>query len=285
MKRVGLVLKHSSPEAPAIARELIPWLAERQAEAVVPDEHDGLAPGVRVVPAGELRQHIDLLIVLGGDGTLLHAASLLAESDVPILGINLGRLGFLVPFDPGEAKDAIAGALEDKLEIEERMRLRVVLHRTGGEAIEKLALNDVVISQSAMARLIELQATLDGKRITVYKADGLIVCTSTGSTAYNLAAGGPIVAPGQSPMVITPICPHTLTNRPLIVPSRSTLEISLAAESHSVMLTVDGQWAHPLLPGDRVAITRSKAQLKLYRSERTYFEILRQKLKWGVREA
>lgn len=287
VKRVGFVLKREKPEAVAIARDLVPWLLARGAEAIVPAEHAGVAPGVKDVPPEELAASIDVLVVLGGDGTLLHGAALVGEAGVPILGVNLGRLGFLVPFDPGAAREAIAGALRGELPVEERMRLRVLLHpaAAGGPPIEKFALNDAVISQSAMARLIELRASLDGQRITVYKADGLIVATPTGSTGYNLAAGGPILPPGQGAMAITPICPHTLTNRPLVVSAKSVVEVELAAESGSVMLTVDGQWAHPLEPGGRVAISRADRNLKLYRSDKTYFEILRSKLRWGERES
>lgn len=284
VQRVGFVLKRDKPEAILIARELVPWLVALGCEAYVPDENDGHVPGARVVPLEQLGATVDLLVVLGGDGTLLHGASLVADRGVPVLGVNLGRLGFLTPFDPPEARLALAAALEGKLAIEERMRLRVVLHNGSGP-VERTALNDAVISQGAMARLIELLVKLDGITVTNYKADGLIMCTPTGSTAYNLAAGGPILAPGQGAMAITPICPHTLTNRPLVVSHKSTIVVELVGESRSVMLTVDGQWVQPLQPGDRVEISRAPTPLRLYRSDKTYFEILRTKLRWGEREA
>jgi NAD+ kinase len=285
-RRIGIVLRREKPEAVELAADLAPWLASQGHSVFATEDAAPVVPGARAVPEATLAQHIDLLLVLGGDGTLLHGGGLVAEAGVPVLGINLGRLGFLAPFDPGEARQVIARALAGELTIEERMRIRVALHRGAGHAagagvVEKFALNDAVIAQGAMARLVRLATTLDGARVNDYLADGLIICTPTGSTAYNLAAGGPILPPWQGAFVITPICPHTLTNRPLVVPSRSTIGVTLAGESRSVMLTVDGQWAHPLLPGDRVEVSMAAAGIKLFRGERSYFEILRRKLKWG----
>jgi NAD+ kinase len=279
---VGFVVKRNKPEAEAIARELIPWLAENGHGVALLPELEALAEcGAAVLPEEELGTKIDLLVVLGGDGTLLRGATIVGERRVPVLGVNLGTLGFLVPFPPSEAREALGRALAGQLPLEERMRLRVRLHRSG-EVTERVALNDAVLAQGAMARLVELTAQLDGQRIAVYKADGLIVSTPTGSTAYNLAAGGPILTPGQSALAITPICPHTLTHRPLVVPATSKIEIEVSGSSESIMLTVDGQWGYPLAPGDRVEVTQA-APLRLYRSEKPYFEILREKLSWGSR--
>jgi NAD+ kinase len=284
VKRVGLVLKRTpvdAGDAQAIARELVSGLVARGCEVFAAEENTPLEIGAVEVPELELAGRIELLVAIGGDGTLLRAAGLVADHGVPVLGINLGRLGFLVPFDPHEAADALARALDGKLPLEERMRLRVALHRPGGGApTVRGALNDAVISQGAMARILELHAALDGQKIALYKADGLIVSTPTGSTAYNLAAGGPILTPGQSAMAVTPICPHMLTNRPLVVPSTARVTVEIGGERDAV-LTVDGQWAHSVAPGDRVEISRADKNLKLYRSEKTYFEILREKLKWG----
>lgn len=285
MKRVGFVVKLGHPEARAIARDLVPWLATRGFEAVLGNEAEAEAAGASFVADQDLARGVDLIVCLGGDGTLLHASNLIGDAATPVLGINLGRLGFLVPFDPSEARWAVEQALDGKLELEERMRLRVRLVRPDNDTLEKLCLNDAVISQGAMARLIEVQASLEDDRITVYRADGLIVSTPTGSTAYNLAAGGPILSPQVAAMAITPICPHTLTNRPLVVPASSRVVIQLVGHSTSVNLTVDGQWAWPLAVGDRVEIQQSDAPLRLYRSDKSYFEILRDKLRWGVRES
>jgi NAD+ kinase len=281
--RVGFILKHDKPEALDIARDLVPWLISRGCEPVVTSEHQPLLPELRVVERDEFRD-LDLIVCLGGDGTLLHASAMIKEGKAAVLGINLGRLGFLVPFSPAAARTAVEQALEGNLPIDERMRLRVRLQREGEEVVERLALNDAVISQGSMARLIDLLARLDGKRITAYKVDGLIISTPTGSTAYNLAAGGPIVQPGLASMTITPICPHTLTNRPLVVPAASRVEVELAGESRSVILTVDGQKAYPLEPGDKIEVTQAASPLRVYASHKPYFEILREKLRWGERE-
>jgi NAD+ kinase len=285
MKRIGFVLKRGKDEAERIASDLIPWLTAAGRECYLSDEHRGLSDRANYVPEARLAESIDLLVVLGGDGTLLHGSALVAERRVPILGINLGHLGFLAPFDPPEARAAVTRALAGDLALEERMRLHVRLYlATGGPVIERFALNDAVVSQGAMARLIALLATLDGKRITVYKADGLIVSTPSGSTAYNLAAGGPIVTPDHEAMALTPICSHALTNRPLVVSAQAVLGLELAGESRSVVLTVDGQWAHPLSPGDRVEISRAATSVRVFRGDKTYFEILEEKLNWGRRE-
>ena len=281
--QVGFVVKRQKPEADAIARELIPWLVESgHGVALLPEQEALATGGAAVLPEEELGQSIDLLIVLGGDGTLLRGATMLRERRVPVLGVNLGTLGFLVPFTPAEARAAVQQALAGQLPLEERMRLCVRLHRSG-EVTERVALNDAVIAQGAMARLVELTGRLDGQRIAVYKADGLIISTPTGSTAYNLAAGGPILTPGQAALAITPICPHTLTHRPLVVPATSKIEIEVSGASESIMLTVDGQWAYPRAHGDRVEVVQAEAPLRLYRSEKPYFEILREKLSWGSR--
>jgi NAD+ kinase len=282
VQRVGFVLKRDKPEAEAIVRELIPWLEGQGLAVLVLPEQARLGPHVTVAQEAEIGAGIDLLVVLGGDGTLLHGAALAADHHVPVLGINLGTLGFLVPFAPLQARTALEQALAGTLPIEERIRLCVRLHR-GAEVSERSALNDAVISQGSMARLVELLATLDGQRIAVYKADGLIVCTPTGSTAYNLAAGGPILTPTQASLAITPICPHTLTHRPLVVPSSSHIGIELATGASGVFLTIDGQWGYPLAAGDRIELFQAPAPLRLYRSDKAYFEILREKLSWGSR--
>jgi NAD+ kinase len=285
VKRIGFVLKRGEPRAREIARDLVPWLVGQGIDVAVPGDLEGLPAAVAVVPESSFGRGLDLLVVLGGDGTLLHGAALVADEGVPVLGINLGRLGFLTPFAPADARATIAAGLAGSLAVEERLRLRVRVIRASGDVVAVHdALNDAVIAQSAMARLIQVVAALDGRRITSYRADGLIVATPTGSTAYNLAAGGPILSPGQTSLAITPICPHTLTNRPLVIPSMGRLDISLNGGSRSVVLTIDGQVAYPLRPGDRVEITQSPHPARLCASLKSYFEILREKLCWGDRE-
>ena len=284
MNRVGFSHKPGSAEAIALLVDLVPWLTSRGSRAFVLAQDDAprLADAT-LVGESELATSIDLAVVLGGDGTMLRAASLVADHGVPILGINLGRLGFLTPFDPAEAREAIAAALDAKLAIEVRARLRVTLHPGDGDAEERIALNDTVIHQGGLARLLDLEARLDGKVIASYRADGLIVCTPTGSTAYNLAAGGPILAPDQAAMVMTPICAHSLTARSLVVPQTGTLTVALSGcdETRTAVVTVDGQWARSLTNGDRVEITATAAPLRVFLSSKGYFDILRQKLHWG----
>ncbi len=282
--RVGLLLKRGKPEAVEIARDLLAWLAERKVEAWVVADHVDPTSGARGVDEDELREGIDLLVVLGGDGTLLHGAELVGEREVPILGVNLGNLGFLTSCPPSRARETLEAALDGELVCERRMRLRVTLDRGDGDKVTRLASNDAVISQGALARLLELEALVDGHHINTYRADGLIVASPTGSTAYSLAAGGPILTPDTEAMVVTPICPHTLTNRPVVLPASSTLTVRLAMAARNVMLTVDGQWGALLSERATVTVQAADRAMLLYRPPNTtFFDILREKLQWGAR--
>ncbi len=286
MNRIGFIIKPQSAEAAALLADLVPRVTSGGRRAFVLAQPDvPRLEGGALVAEEELAPAIDLAVVLGGDGTMLRAASLVADAGIPILGINLGRLGFLTPFDPAEAREAILAALEGKLGIEVRARLRVTLYPRGADPEERISLNDAVIHQGGLARLLDLEARLDGKLIASYRADGLIVSTPTGSTAYNLAAGGPILVPDQANMVMTPICAHSLTARPLVVPQTGTLALALAGgdESRTAVVTVDGQWARNFTTGDRVEITATAAPLRVFQSSKGYFEILREKLHWGRR--
>ncbi|HLU67685.1 MAG TPA: NAD(+)/NADH kinase [Kofleriaceae bacterium] len=283
MNRVGFILKPQSAEAAHLLGELVPWLIGRGVQAVVIDTDGVSPPGAQVVPEGQLAAAIDIAVVLGGDGTMLRASALVADHGVPVLGINLGRLGFLTPFDPAEARGAIVAALAGRLRRIERSRLQVTFHPAAGGATQRPALNDAVIHQGGAARLIELEARLDGVLIEKYRVDGLIVCTPSGSTAYNLAAGGPILTPGQAAMVLTPICAHALTNRPVVVPQSGTISVTLGGEGRTAVLTVDGQWVRPFSPGDRVDITATARPLRVFQSDKNFFDILREKLHWGAR--
>jgi NAD+ kinase len=283
VQRVGFLLKRAKPEAVEIANELTAWLRAEGHEPRIVGGHELTPHGARVVDAHETeRVHgIDLLVVLGGDGTLLHGAQLVAEEKVPILGINLGRLGFLTSCAPADARAALARALAGELPLEERLRLCVQVVRGSGERVTRYACNDAVVSQGALARLIELEAFLDDRLITKYRADGLIVATPTGSTAYTLAAGGPVVTPEVGAFVVTPICPHTLSNRPVVVPATSRVMVRLGLPADHIMLTVDGQWGTGLSDGDRVEISKAREPLRLYRSAQAYFDVLREKMNWG----
>jgi NAD+ kinase len=269
-----MILKRGKPEAHDIARKLAAWLGGLGHEPIIAEDADA---------ENAMAETIDLLIVLGGDGTLLHGAALVADRGVPILGINLGHLGFLTSCAPEDAQVALERALAGELPLEERMRLRCELRRGTGETIRRAACNDAVVSQGALARLIELDARLDGTRIALYRADGLIISTPTGSTAYTLAAGGPVVHPDVRAVVVTPICPHTLTNRPVVAPSSSRITIRLAAPADHVLFTIDGQWGTQLGMDDVVEISQASPPLYLYRPAESYFDVLRQKLRWGER--
>ena len=231
-----------------------------------------------------MSQWVDLLIVLGGDGTLLSAVRFLQGERVPILGVNLGGLGFLTEITLEELYPVLERTLEGKIETEKRMKLSATVIRQGKKEGEYTVLNDVVISKSVLARIIHLRNSINGAYVTTYRGDGVIISTPTGSTAYSMAAGGPIVHPSMDSVLITPICPHTLTNRPLLVPDRATVDFTLETEESDVRLTLDGQVGCALLPFDRVVITKAKSHVSFIKSPfKDYFEILRTKLKWGER--
>ena len=280
---VGFILKPDKTEAGVLLDELVPWLRGQGHVPVVPTEDQVAPAGAEIVPEEQLGAAIDLAVVLGGDGTMLRASRLVADQGKPVLGINLGQLGFLAMFAPAEAKQALTAALAGKLARAERMRLRVTFEHAGAAPVVRFALNDAVLHQGAMARLIDIDAFCDRQFIASYRADGLIVATPTGSTAYNMAAGGPIVVPGQAAMTLTPICAHALTNRPLVLPATSTLRMQLAGEARGVILTVDGQWASSFLPGDAVEITEAARPLVMFSSQQSFYDVMRDKLHWGVR--
>jgi NAD+ kinase len=284
-RRVGLLLRRGKPEAVEIAAQIVPFLRERGHEAIgiasEPPDAVRAIDGLRLIGESEARGAVDLLVVLGGDGTILRGAALCADEGVPILGLNLGALGFLASAPPNEAIQALAGALDGKLAIEERLRLRCELHLRSGEIIVRHAANDAVVSQGALARLIELDVAVGGVPLTRYRADGLIVATPTGSTAYNLSAGGPIVAPEVRAVVLSPICPHTLTMRPIVLPSSDRITVQLACDAGNVQLTIDGQWGQRLEQGDRVELSQGSPPLYLFRAKQGHFGVLREKLRWG----
>ncbi len=283
MTRVGFVLKPNASEAEGLLHDLAPWLRSAGHSVVIIAEAQVSCEGAEIVPAPEFHTAVDLAVVLGGDGTMLGASALVDESDVPLLGINLGRLGFLTPFDPPSAKVVIDAALAGSLAIEKRMRLDAVYQPASGDPSTRSALNDVVIHQGAMARLVHIDAKLDRDVIDSYRADGLIIATPTGSTAYNLAAGGPVVMPGREVIALTPICAHSLTNRPLVIPADRTITTTLGGDSRGVIVTIDGHWAHSFNLGDSLSISASRNPLRIFRSEKGYFDILREKLHWGAR--
>ena len=236
------------------------------------------------LPEEQLRARAELVLVLGGDGTLIQAACLLAGRPVPILGVNLGSLGFLTEIAKEGAEEALQQVFAGHAQVDSRMKLSCGLYREGECVFEDEALNDVVVNKGVLARMVEHEAWINGELVAVYKSDGVICSTPTGSTAYCLAAGGPIVHPAVDCLILTPICPHALTQRPIVVPSNHKIRIVLKREVSDVFLTVDGRGAIPLQRGDRIEIQQADNRVFLVRSPSlSYFGVLHQKLRWGDR--
>lgn len=286
--RVGVVVKPHQPDALKTVCRLVEWMHGRGISLVgTPDlereriEHEtGCA--VEIVEDKKLAESVDLIAVLGGDGTMIATARLIGETEVPVLGINYGGLGYLAEFRIEEMFPALESILAGDYRLDERVMLSAELFR-GGEKIESgQVLNDVVINKSALARIIEIEAFLNQQFVNSFRADGLIVSTPTGSTAYNLSAGGPVIYPSMNAVVITPICPFTLSNRPIVVPDDAEIELCLKTPDEDVALTLDGQVGLSLEVKDRVSIRKSRTKFKIVQpTNRNYFEVLRDKLRWG----
>jgi NAD+ kinase len=283
--RVGLIAKPDATEAQHVLLALVEWLGARGVTVVLEKDTAGLVPTAAVPAArkADLPGQVDALVVLGGDGTLLSMARAVGDLGVPILGVNLGGLGFLTATTLGEMLPALESWLAGAMTVEDRMMLSARLVRGGQPTGEYIALNDVVITKSAMSRIIDLAVSVDGRHATAYRADGLIISTPTGSTAYNLSAGGPILFPTMDAIVLTPIAPHTLSNRPIVLPGGQRVDVTLRADQE-VMLTMDGQVGVPLRERDVVEVQKACARIRLVRFEqKDFFSVLRTKLKWGER--
>jgi NAD+ kinase len=284
IRTVGIISRPRRADISKVVPPLLEWLIARGVKVFVdPETAASIGTVADERPREELPGLADLLIVLGGDGTLLAAARLENARNVPILPVNLGGLGFLTSVTLGELYAILDQVFAGENRISERVMLGVEVTRGGNTIERQRALNDAVINKGAVARIIDFELTINGEFICCYKADGLIISTPTGSTAYSLSAGGPIVYPSVEALVVTPICPHTLTNRPLVVPDAGRIEVGFNGDER-VYLTVDGQVGRQLEPGDRVVVVRAGEKLHLVRPARqTYFEVLRDKLKWGNR--
>ncbi len=283
IQTVGLCLKPNQPQAAKSVRDLRIWLIERDYEVVL-DGEAALACGETGLSRSELAECVDFVFSLGGDGTLIGVARAVGSRQVPIFGVNFGTLGFLTEVSVEELYPALEKFLQGQLHIAPRMRLDVCVMREGETLARYLALNDAVITKTDLARMIDLEARAGGATVTTYHCDGLIVSTPTGSTAYSLSAGGPILLPGMDAFVLTPICPHALTQRPIVLPGNLELEVAVTPQLGEVQLTVDGQEGLPLMEGDRVVVTTSEHPALLVTSDtRTRFDILREKLRWGER--
>ena len=282
VRRIGIILKRQDARVQSVVSDIIPWLLSRDVEICLDrDTADECPAGTRIVPPEEMIRQVDIVVVFGGDGTLLYAARIVGASGIPILGINLGSLGFLTEVKLDEVYGAFEALFSGKYQLEERVLLDVEVLREGAIAARYLALNDAVINKGALARIIELEVSVNAQPVLLTRADGLIVSTPTGSTAYSLAAGGPILYPTLDAFIIAPICPHTLTNRPVVIPDRDSVEICLR-HGTEVMLTVDGQVGMPLQQQDCLRIRRAKSTLRLVMPfGSSFFKLLREKLRWG----
>jgi NAD+ kinase len=283
MKKIGIICKPNAPEPPSILKDLVPWLLSKGLEVYLEKETASFE-GIKSVPRSELPGMVELVVVLGGDGTMLGTARLVAEKGVPVLGVNLGGLGFITEVYTNELFMALEKIMRGECPTEERMMLSARIMRGGEEIAHYTALNDVVINKGAMARVIDLEIDVNKTYVTMFKSDGAIVSTPTGSTAYSLSAGGPILYPTIHALVLTPISPHTLTNRPLVLPEDAQIEITLKSQSEGVLLALDGQVGVTLMTGDMVEIKKSPHNAILMKAGgRDHFDILRTKLKWGER--
>jgi NAD+ kinase len=283
IKSVGLVVKRDRPEAIVIARSLTRFLRSKK-KLPVAEEETAKRIGAEPVERHQLADRVDLIIVLGGDGTLLGVARLVASKNVPILGVNLGGLGFLTEVTMKEARATLERILIGDYEVERRIMLEAIVARASEElsrAETFQAFNDVVVGKGPLGRMLQLDVFADAKPFCTYRADGLIVATPTGSTAYALSAGGPIVYPTLGAIVLAPICPHTLSNRPVVLPDSCEIEIHVKAPDHDTTFTVDGQESAQLGPSDTIKVHRGRHSVSLIRSAHPYFEIWRDKLHWG----
>jgi NAD+ kinase len=283
IKTVGLVVKRDRPEAITLARNLTRFL-RAEGRGAISETSTAAEIGADAVERHHLANKADLIVVLGGDGTMLGVARLTAGKAIPILGVNLGGLGFLTEVTIKEARVALERVINGKYEVDSRIMLEASVERAS-QSLDRAesfqALNDVVVSKGPLGRMLQLEVLADHKPFCAYRADGLIISTPTGSTAYALSAGGPIIYPTLGVIVLAPICPHTLTNRPVVLPDSFEIEVRVHAPDHDTTFIVDGQESAQLGEADSIRIRRGKDQVSLIRSEHAYFEIWREKLHWG----
>lgn len=283
IRTIGIISKPKKEEIRQIVPPLIRWLEERKVKALIDQETGSMLDMAdQSISRNELPSQVDMILVLGGDGTLLAAARVIDKRKVPILAINLGALGFLTGTALEEMYTAFEEVLAGKAKRQRRAQMQADVIRAGETISRFRALNDVVMNKAAIARILDFDVSIDGGYVASYRADGLILSTPTGSTAYSLAAGGPVVDPSVDALLITPICAHTLSNRPLVVPDSVTIEATIKTPRESVFLTVDGQVGVALRTDDTVRVSKSEHSVELIvPSRQTYFDVLRQKLNWG----
>jgi NAD+ kinase len=285
IKKIGIISKPKKAEIGELVSPLLDWLRERAIEVYLDKESgSALASQEKCLTRNEMPAAVDLLVVLGGDGTLLATARALGGKQVPILAVNLGGLGFLTVINRDELYPTLERVLAGDCQTERRVQIDAQIVRADEVIASFLALNDVVLNKGAIARILDFEVYVDGKFVSTYKSDGLIVSTPTGSTAYSLAAGGPVVAPSVQAFIVTPICGHTLTNRPVVLPDSAMVEVIVKSQRESSYVTVDGQVGIAARSEDVVRMKKAASWVELVQPVKTnYFEILRQKLKWGER--
>ncbi len=284
MRSVAIISKPNKAELHKIVPALVEWLRQRQFDVWVDPQTAVYAPRETPVARENVAEHApEFVIVLGGDGTLLATTRAVTVAGIPILGVNLGSLGFLTEVPLAELYPTLGAVIANRCGFETRRMIYCQLVRAGKIATEYDALNEVVVNKSSIARLINIDLYIEQEFVSNYKADGLIVSTPTGSTAYSLSAGGPILMPSVDAFIITPVCPHSLTNRPLVVRDTLTIEVVAHVQNEEAFLSVDGQVGMPMNDGDRIVCRRSRHEVKLLRMRKTFFDILRSKLKWGQR--
>jgi NAD+ kinase len=282
VRKIGLVAKPGEPRARAVVAHLLEWAADRDLEVFGNVEQPWDDLPIATVPPGEFSARSDIIVALGGDGTMLGVARLAGDRGTPVLGVKFGTLGFLTEYTEVDLFPSLEEVVTGTFSVDPRVTVAFTLEREGLATASAVALNDVVVNKSALARMIEIDCWIDGLYVTDYRADGLIVSTPTGSTAYNLAAGGPILVPSMGAFVLNPICPHTLSNRPLVVPDTVNIELSLRTRGESVMATIDGQLGFDIRSGDRMLLRKSATTFNVITPRnRNYFQVLRDKLRWG----
>jgi len=281
IRSIGLVVKRSEPRARPVLDHLVAWAGERGIELLLDARDRSVTSGVTPIDAAKLAERAGLFVVLGGDGTMLATARLVGGRGTPVLGVNFGTLGYLTEFTDAELFPALEQIVDGNYGVDPRVMIECEVVRRGRPVERATALNDVVMS-SSIARIIEIDCWIDGGFVTFYRADGLIISTPTGSTAYNLSAGGPILMPTMGAFVMNPICPHTLSNRPLVVPDSVSIDLRQRPSGEEVMLTIDGQIGVKLAVSDRIRLRKSASTFNVITPrDRNYFEVLRGKLHWG----
>ncbi|NOS80447.1 MAG: NAD(+) kinase [Nitrospira sp.] len=281
-KSIGILTKPKFPEVKGTLRDVVAWLRARNINVILGETSVTLLGELDGYQDAQLSNKADVLLVLGGDGTMLNAARLAAERSIPILGVNMGGLGFLTEVRLENLYPSLERVFANDYVLDERLMLQTHIHRDGETIAQGVVLNDVVISKGTLARMIELRIEIEGRFVTNLRSDGLIVSSPTGSTAYSLSAGGPIIDPAVQSLILTPVCPHTLTHRPLIVPGKDKIDLTLTSKDDGAMATLDGQVGVSITQGDTVTIQTSENRTRLIRfPESNYYDVLREKLKWG----